>query len=71
MQFFYYKLLYKDFLYVNLLINWKSAIKVTLANVHAFFIRMVNCFIEAQHSYLFSKNEPQTFLVHGLNDISI
>ena len=33
MQFFYYKLLYKDFLYVNLLINWKSLIKVTLVNV--------------------------------------
>ena len=32
---------------------------------HAFFIRMVNFSIEAQHSYIFSRNEPQTFLVHS------
>ena len=30
-----------------------------------FFIRMVIFFIEAQHSYIFSRNEPQIFLVHS------
>ena len=31
--------------------------------VHAFFlVRLVNFFIEAQHTYIFSRNEPQTFL---------
>ena len=39
-----------------------------------FFIRTVNFFIEAEHSYFFQKwasNILSTFLVHGLDDIFI
>ena len=33
---------------------------ILLLFVHAFFVKMVNFFIGAQHSYIVSRNEPQS-----------